>query len=400
MLTPAEEVQKKSSIGAGDSSSSRVLLDGVKLPVGRGPLRPTRGGGSIRGRGDSSLQQTETRTPARPSERRFSSIVESNFAVVIDSTAPKRSHDSGHRQRNRPDGIDSTSPALRRGRPPKNLPATSQLVLPSPKRIGRPPKAISSGIGMRGNLAGRKVGRPRIYPRSESKPRGRPRKSDPKLVTPKFIPFLCEWRGCKAELHNLDTLRRHIYSVHNKAQASGAIACQWSKCGLTRQVNDASVPKSTPTSTPEPKFVHEYHEFAGIQEFKNHMEKAHLIPFAWHMGDGPRGSTLGITSSPTFNKMLYANAMTDGGESDPSAYLRDAAGNQITPSIASQAVESGNARVNNARRLTQQKRLYDPALESPVELATPGMRAKFFMGTEWKKIKAPRRGDSAEFDQL
>jgi hypothetical protein len=391
MLTSAEGVLNKSSIGAGDSSSSRVLLDGAKLPVGRGPLRPTRGGGSIRGRGDSSLQQRETRTPARPSELRFSSIVESNFAVVIDSTAPGRSHDSGHPRKNRPDGIDSTSPALRRGRPPKNLSATRQLVPPSPKRIGRPPKAISSGIGMRGNLAGRKVGRPRIYPQSESKPRGRPRKSDPKLVTPKFIPFLCEWRGCKAELHNLDTLRRHIYSVHNKAQASGAIACQWSKCGLTRQVNDVSMP--------EPKFIHEYHEFAGMQEFKNHMEKAHLIPFAWHMGDGPQGSTLG-TSSPTFNKMLYINTMTDGSESDPSAYLCDAAGNQITPSIASQAVKSGNAKANNARRLTQQKRLYDPALESPVELATPGMRAKFFMGTEWKKIKAPRRGDSAEFDQL
>jgi hypothetical protein len=395
MSTPSEEIQNKSSIGTGDLSSGRVVLDGVKLPVGRGPLRPTRGGGSTRGRGGSSLQQTQTRKVAQLSGLRFSSTVETNFAVVIESTASETSHDLGHPRKNRPDGIDSATPAPRRGRAPKNISATSQLVTPSPGHVGHPTKALSSGIGMRSTSAGRKVGRPRIYPLSKSKPKGRPQKSDPELVTPKFIPFLCEWRDCKAELHNLETLRRHIYSVHNKVQPSGAIACQWSKCGLTCQVHD----KSTPNSTPEPKFVQEDHEFAGMQKFKDHMEKAHLIPFAWHMGDGPRGSTLGTFPS-TNHKKLYTNIITDGSESDASTYLSDAAGNQITPSIASQVVEGGNAKINNARRLTQQKRLYDPALESPVELATPGMRAKFFMGTEWKKIKAPRRGDNPEFDQL
>lgn len=81
--------------------------------------------------------------------------------------------------------------------------------------------------------------------------------------------------------------------------------------------------------------------------------------------------------------------MIDGNESDASAYLNDAAGNQITPSIASQTIEGGNAKINSPRRVALQKRPYDPALESPVELATPGMRAKFFMGTEWRRIKAP-----------
>lgn len=284
MPPSSEEMQNKSSIGAGDSSSSRSVLDGVKLPVGRGPLRPTRGGVSIRGMGGLSLLQTQTRTPAQPSRLRFSSTIESNLAVVIESNAPEASYD-------RADDIDSVSPPRRRGRLPKDLPATSKLATPSPKRIGRPPKALSSGIGMRGNSSGRKVGRPRIRPLSESKPTGRPRKSDPKLVIPKFIPFLCEWRDCKAELHNLETLRKHIYSVHNKVQASGAIVCQWAKCGLTRQVHDKS--------TTEPMFAHEDHEFAGMQEFKDHMEKAHLIPFAWHMGDGPRGSTLGTFPSTT-----------------------------------------------------------------------------------------------------
>jgi hypothetical protein len=297
-MSLSSEAQDKPSISAGDSSLSRVyFLDGVKLPVGRGPLRPTRGG-SIRRRGRPSLLQSQTMTPSQPSGLGFSSTAESNFAVIIEATAPGTS-DPGHSRNGRLESTDSASTARRRGRPPKVLSVKSQHVTPSPRHIGRPTRPLSRGIGMQGSLPGRKVGRPRIYPLSKSKPTGRPRKYDPKPVTPKFISFLCEWKDCKAELHNLETLRRHVYSVHAKVQESGAIACRWSRCGLTRQAHDESTPKSTPKSTPEPKFVHEPHEFAGMQEFKGHMEKVHLIPFAWHMGDGPRGSTLGTIPPQT-----------------------------------------------------------------------------------------------------
>jgi hypothetical protein len=289
-------------MSACESSSRRYVLDSVKLPVGRVSLRPTRGGGSIRGRGRSNLLQSRTLTPAQPSGLRFSSTAESNFAVVIDST-PTDTSDHKHSRSPRLDSMESSSPAPRRGRPPKNISAVSQQVTLSPKRIGRPPKALSGGISIRGSSAGRKVGRPRIYPLSKSKPKGRPRKTDPKPATPKFIPFLCEWKDCKAELHNLETLRRHVYSVHVKAHESDAIPCRWSRCGLTRQVHDESRPNSTPTSIPEPKFIHEPHKFVGMQGFKDHMEKAHLIPFAWHMGDGPRGSTLG--TFPSINHHIF-----------------------------------------------------------------------------------------------
>src|ERR1700694_3703306 len=49
-------------------------------------------------------------------------------------------------------------------------------------------------------------------------------------------------------------------------------------------------------------------------------------------------------------KKLFTNQMTDGSESDASAYLSDAAGNQITPSIASQVIEGGNTKSNPAQR--------------------------------------------------
>jgi hypothetical protein len=294
---PPEKMEDKSATGADGSPLNKLGLKDVKLPIGRGPLRPTRGDSSLRGRRGSTLNQTQTRTPAQPSGLRYSSTVESNFAVVIESAArstlPNPPNISS-------DTFDSSSAAPRRpGRPPKKLSPPSELVTPSSKRIGRPPKTLSSGVDTLGNSAGRKVGRPRTHPQSESKPRGRPRKSvDPKLVSPKFIPFLCEWKDCKAELHNLETLRKHIYTVHNKKQMSGAIVCQWAKCGLSREVRDKRTLQS--------KAIHENHDFADIQAFKDHVEKAHLIPFAWHMGDGPRGSTLGICNFQS-DKAQYAN---------------------------------------------------------------------------------------------
>lgn len=108
---------------------------------------------------------------------------------------------------------------------------------------------------------------------------------DPKSVVPKFIPFLCEWKNCKAELHNLDTLRRHIFIVHNKNQLSGEVLCEWANCGSHGLVRDKV--------TLAKMMVHKSYDFKSIESWKGHIERNHLIPLAWHMGDGPRGTTLG-----------------------------------------------------------------------------------------------------------
>jgi len=31
-------------------------------------------------------------------------------------------------------------------------------------------------------------------------------------------------------------------------------------------------------------------EFKNQQEWEAHLEEAHLFPYAWHMGDGPKGT--------------------------------------------------------------------------------------------------------------
>jgi hypothetical protein len=63
--------------------------------------------------------------------------------------------------------------------------------------------------------------------------------------------------------------------------------------------------------------------------------------------------------------LLTTDTAIDGSESDASQYLKDAFGREITPSIASQLVEGGSAKINNARRLAREKQKYHAALEAP-----------------------------------
>jgi len=126
-------------------------------------------------------------------------------------------------------------------------------------------------------------------------------KSMPVPTGPQFNPFLCEWRDCKAELQNLETLRNHIFKVHTKLQRPEGLQCSWGKCGLMREVEDEL---AAATGAEDNDLG-----FTTLKDFKNHVEKAHITPFAWHMGDGPQGSIL------------------DPDDSDRPAYLSDAMGN-------------------------------------------------------------------------
>ncbi|WZH48134.1 uncharacterized protein QYS62_009300 [Fusarium acuminatum] len=198
----------------------------------------------------------------------------------------------------------STTPARRRGRPKGS---TNKLK-------GLPPTAAAS-------RQARQV-KPRPHPIGFPKRRGRP----PKLPSPPpetiyynvdapFFPFLCEWRDCKAELHNLDTLRRHVYIVHGES-----VRCLWGKCGHRE---DSA-------------------EFEDDEGFKEHVEEAHLVPFSWHVGDGP-------------NNFRDRNSPKKGvlEEDEIPDYLKDEHGNQVTPSIRYQQEEDIFTWKKNRRKLKE-----------------------------------------------
>lgn len=113
-----------------------------------------------------------------------------------------------------------------------------------------------------------------------------------------FVPFLCEWRGCRAELHNLETLAMHVRVVHCGEEATG---CLWGRC------------------------ADEHRRFGTSEALGAHVEAAHLIPYAWHIGDGPKVSLPGSPAASVDEELP--------------GYLFDETGRQVTPSVRDQTVE-------------------------------------------------------------
>ena len=48
---------------------------------------------------------------------------------------------------------------------------------------------------------------------------------------PHFCVYKCLWKGCVAELHNLDTLSKHVSKIHLKPGQDGNYKCFWATCG-------------------------------------------------------------------------------------------------------------------------------------------------------------------------
>ncbi|PSK59210.1 hypothetical protein B9Z65_3534 [Elsinoe australis] len=143
---------------------------------------------------------------------------------------------------------------------------------------------------------------------SEMKRRGRPplnkqTEQDEPPPEPKYNVYKCHWQDCGAELHNLDTLRKHVIKIHGSS-SSKAVPCLWGTCGLDTGSTDAKGKGVAPGR----------YEFPDIHKWVDHIEHSHLLPLARSLGDGPR------------------SGLSDAYDSETSqAYLSDASGRIITP---------------------------------------------------------------------
>ena len=88
-------------------------------------------------------------------------------------------------------------------------------------------------------------------------------------------------------------------------------------------------------------------EFETADVFDAHMEEAHLVPFAWHVGDGP-------------NNGFEGKRKTEGEEIPD--YLKDEHGNQVTPSVREQQEEDFATWKGNRRKLRELLRRRDENL--------------------------------------
>jgi hypothetical protein len=191
-----------------------------------------------------------------------------SFAIVIGSSPPK-----GFAS---PAFASPSTTKKKLGRPFKNPHATPAQ--PITKKRGRPfrtPEAAAKAAkaASTGHLPPKR-GRPFKYPQE-------PEHIAPVIPPePTFVSFVCEWRNCPAELHNLDTLRAHLLTVHLKKQPRhGPLVCLWKGCE-ERTVLDLE--------TGESSVLDKGVKFDTKEEWQSHVEKAHLDYVARWQGDGPK----------------------------------------------------------------------------------------------------------------
>lgn len=234
-------------------------------------------------------------------------------APTMAASSPRLAHNSampahaatGKRSRGRPKGWRPGMPSTKTGL----LTASAFRYLDKDGNRIVPP---TSPMGPKSGVQKRR-GRP---PRA---PSPTPREVWERLAPPPYVPFICEWKGCKAELQNMETLRRHVRKLHGLGHG-GMLSCRWGRCGRQEQGQ-------------EPSFT-----LAGLHA---HMERRHLMPLVWYVGDGVRNERLMDSEQPTKD------------EDQVPGYLLGANGEQITPWVKGQEVEDFVTWRENRNRLKQ-----------------------------------------------
>jgi hypothetical protein len=102
---------------------------------------------------------------------------------------------------------------------------------------------------------------------------------------PQYQSFKCKWQNCKAELHNLETLQKHVFKVHKKETLRNTLECLWDSCGKEVTSFDPMSNMSIERHTP--------HAFEAENAWRQHIQQNHFDPLAWEQGDGPAGGLSG-----------------------------------------------------------------------------------------------------------
>jgi hypothetical protein len=89
------------------------------------------------------------------------------------------------------------------------------------------------------------------------------------LQEPKYQIYKCRWTDCDAQLHSMDVLKKHVLKVHGKSDEQHQYPCLWRGCADKDEI------------------------FDDIPTWLGHVDKEHLQPIAWKLGDGPRGGLSG-----------------------------------------------------------------------------------------------------------
>ena len=147
----------------------------------------------------------------------------------------------------------------------------------------------------------------------------------------RYQAFRCKWQNCKAELHNLETLKKHVHKVHHKESPQGTLECLWGTC--RREATNADAATDTTVRQHLP------HSFQDEVKWREHLEIRHFGPLSWELGDGPASGLSGKSQS-IMNARDPTDRPIDAHENE--AYLSDAMGRRVTPRISVDSPASQN----------------------------------------------------------
>jgi hypothetical protein len=102
---------------------------------------------------------------------------------------------------------------------------------------------------------------------------------------PKYQSYKCKWQNCKADLHNLETLKKHIFKVHCKETLRNTLECLWDDCG--KEVTNYDPMTNMRIERHQP------HSFDLESNWRDHIQQNHFDPLSWELGDGPASGLSG-----------------------------------------------------------------------------------------------------------
>ncbi|KAK4122707.1 hypothetical protein N657DRAFT_475261 [Parathielavia appendiculata] len=246
--------------------------------------------------------------------------------------------------------------------PPKTHPPVAAppipTVTPQPKKRGRPfgwgldygsYSTLSAGFPPRSSTPRPKPKKPASEQKQRRRPRRKPAPTARQIylkLNPQFFAFRCEWENCPAELQNHETLRKHLLIVHGRPSTRSSTA-------TVTPSPPAAAFSSQPAPAPiQPAFSCKWSTCTAVlrthDSFKAHIEKFHLLPYHWHAGDGPRNTTPSSSSPST----TTTTATTSPPHKLPS-YLFNALGEQVTPSVHDQQLETEDDRKKRQARINR-----------------------------------------------
>lgn len=150
-----------------------------------------------------------------------------------------------------------------------------------------------------------------------------------------FKVFKCRWKLCPAELHNFETLHRHVIKAHCKLADYGGYPCHWTDCSRspTKEMKRAAAASRGPGKVVASRFAW---DFDTPEQWEAHVLATHLDSVKNEIGVGPFVGPYGAfycfpppaVRGSADCSMRVIDHEAAGSDVD---YLSDSFGHQVTP---------------------------------------------------------------------